>query len=133
MAVSGIVNASVRIRLTDMFSTSYGWLVVAKAVALLPLHAGAAGGVLLELLRTGRTAVTEERVDSGETPQVLLTCHRPARIADRLITCSAARFEIRSRSSSLTASTSWIAIRPFNPHRRSRMKPIATPFLSAVA
>lgn len=37
MAVSGIVNAGVRIRLTDLLSTSYGWLVVAKAVALVTL------------------------------------------------------------------------------------------------
>ena len=37
MAVSGIINAGVRIRLSDLFSTSYGWLVVAKAVALLTL------------------------------------------------------------------------------------------------
>jgi putative copper resistance protein D len=42
MAVSGIINAGVRIRLSDLFSTSYGWLVVAKAVALLTL--GVIGG-----------------------------------------------------------------------------------------
>jgi putative copper resistance protein D len=34
MAVSGVVNALVRIRLDDLVHTSYGWLVVGKAVAL---------------------------------------------------------------------------------------------------
>jgi putative copper resistance protein D len=34
MAVSGVVNALVRIRLEDLVHTSYGWLVVGKAVAL---------------------------------------------------------------------------------------------------
>ena len=37
MAASGIINAAVRIRLPDLFATHYGWLVVAKAVALLTL------------------------------------------------------------------------------------------------
>lgn len=37
MAVSGLVNAGVRIRLTDVFSTSYGLLVGAKVVALVTL------------------------------------------------------------------------------------------------
>ena len=37
MAASGIVNAAVRMRLADLFATHYGWLVVAKAVALLTL------------------------------------------------------------------------------------------------
>ena len=34
MAVSGVVNALVRIRLEDLVHTSYGWLVVAKAAML---------------------------------------------------------------------------------------------------
>ena len=37
----------------------------------------------LELLRAGRAAVAEECVTSGEVRQVLLTAHRPVRIADR--------------------------------------------------
>src|SRR5665647_1314877 len=37
----------------------------------------------LELLRTGRAAVTEECVNSGEARQILLTAHLPVRIADR--------------------------------------------------
>ena len=37
----------------------------------------------LELLRAGRTAVAEECVSVGEGKQVLLTVHRPVRIADR--------------------------------------------------
>src|SRR6202790_3508017 len=37
----------------------------------------------LELLRTGRPVVTEETVSNGPVKQVLLTAHRPVRIADR--------------------------------------------------
>ena len=37
----------------------------------------------LELLRSGRAAVLEEVVTSGQTKQVFLTSHRPVRIADR--------------------------------------------------
>jgi cyclic di-GMP phosphodiesterase Gmr len=37
----------------------------------------------LELLRSGRAAVAEECVTSGEVKQVFLTSHRPVRIADR--------------------------------------------------
>jgi cyclic di-GMP phosphodiesterase Gmr len=37
----------------------------------------------LELLRAGRAAVAEESVTRGELKQVLLTAHRPVRIADR--------------------------------------------------
>ena len=37
----------------------------------------------LELLRSGRAAVAEECVTSGEIKQVYLTTHRPVRIADR--------------------------------------------------
>ena len=37
----------------------------------------------LELLRSGRPAVAEESVTSGEAKQVFLTVHRPVRIADR--------------------------------------------------
>src|SRR5882757_527225 len=37
----------------------------------------------LELLRSGRAAVLEEAVVSGQTKQVFLTSHRPVRIADR--------------------------------------------------
>ncbi len=34
MALSGVINALVRIQLGDLFSTRYGWLIVAKATAL---------------------------------------------------------------------------------------------------
>ena len=34
MALSGIVNTVVRVRMPDLFATSYGWLVTAKVVAL---------------------------------------------------------------------------------------------------
>lgn len=37
----------------------------------------------IELLRTGRAAVTEESVSSGPAKQVFLTAHRPVRIAGR--------------------------------------------------
>lgn len=37
----------------------------------------------IELLRTGRPAVAEELVTSGQAKQVFLTAHRPVRIADR--------------------------------------------------
>ena len=37
----------------------------------------------IELLRTGRHAVAEECVASGQVNQVFLTTHRPVRIADR--------------------------------------------------
>jgi putative copper resistance protein D len=37
MALSGIVNAFVRVRLSDLFSNSYGWLIIAKTVALCTL------------------------------------------------------------------------------------------------
>ncbi|GAY15367.1 cytochrome c oxidase assembly protein [Mycobacterium sp. shizuoka-1] len=37
MALSGLINASVRMRISDLFTTEYGWLVVAKVVALCSL------------------------------------------------------------------------------------------------
>jgi putative copper resistance protein D len=37
MALSGVVNALIRVRLTDLLTTSYGWLVVGKVVALCAL------------------------------------------------------------------------------------------------
>ncbi|WP_127783512.1 cytochrome c oxidase assembly protein [Rhodococcus sp. X156] len=37
MAVTGVINASVRLPLSDLFTTTYGVLVLAKAVALLAL------------------------------------------------------------------------------------------------
>ena len=37
MAVSGTVNAGVRIRPADLFSTAYGWLIAAKVAALVVL------------------------------------------------------------------------------------------------
>ncbi|MDT5066511.1 MAG: hypothetical protein QOK02_2666 [Mycobacterium sp.] len=37
MALSGVVNAFVRVRPGDLFSSSYGWLIIAKAVALCTL------------------------------------------------------------------------------------------------
>lgn len=39
MALSGAINTVVRIRLSELFSTRYGWLVLAKVVALLVLGA----------------------------------------------------------------------------------------------
>ncbi|MGI9164485.1 MAG: cytochrome c oxidase assembly protein [Mycobacterium sp.] len=39
MALSGAINALLRLRPADLFSTSYGWLVVAKACALIALGA----------------------------------------------------------------------------------------------
>ena len=49
MAVSGVVNALVRIRLEDLVHTSYGWLVVCKAVALCLLGADGAFAFVGEL------------------------------------------------------------------------------------
>jgi cyclic di-GMP phosphodiesterase Gmr len=43
----------------------------------------------LELLRSGRPAVLEEAVNAGAARQVLLTSHRPVRIADRNLLLSA--------------------------------------------
>jgi putative copper resistance protein D len=37
MALSGVINALVRMRFSDLFATEYGWLVVAKIVALCSL------------------------------------------------------------------------------------------------
>jgi diguanylate cyclase (GGDEF)-like protein len=42
----------------------------------------------LELLRSGRVAIAEECVTSGEVKQVFLTTHRPVRIADRTLLLS---------------------------------------------
>jgi diguanylate cyclase (GGDEF)-like protein len=42
----------------------------------------------LELLRAGRSAVTEESVSGGQGNQVFLTAHRPVRIADRTLLLS---------------------------------------------
>jgi diguanylate cyclase (GGDEF)-like protein len=43
----------------------------------------------LELLRSGRAAVTEEAIGHGQHKQVLLTAHRPVRIAERSLLLSA--------------------------------------------
>ena len=48
-----------------------------------PSQAGDRRETCLELLRSGRAAVLEEAVTSGQTKQVFLTSHRPVRIADR--------------------------------------------------
>jgi cytochrome c oxidase assembly factor CtaG/putative copper export protein len=55
MAVSGVVNALVRIRLADLLRTEYGWLIVGKVIAL----------CLLGLIgwRQRRTAVVALRAD----------------------------------------------------------------------
>jgi diguanylate cyclase (GGDEF)-like protein/PAS domain S-box-containing protein len=42
----------------------------------------------LELLRSGRTAVTEEAVANGQNRQVLLTTHRPVRVGGRSLLLS---------------------------------------------
>ena len=57
MAISGAINALVRMRPADVFSTSYGWLVVAKTCALITL--GAIGW------RQRRAAVTALQADPG--------------------------------------------------------------------
>lgn len=57
MALSGAINALVRIRPAELFSTPYGWLVVAKAAALTVL--GVIGW------RQRRTAVTALQADPG--------------------------------------------------------------------
>ena len=53
------------------------------AAAPAPSQAGDRRETCLELLRSGRAAVLEEVVTSGQTKQVFLTSHRPVRIADR--------------------------------------------------
>ena len=53
------------------------------ATAAVPSQAGDRRETCLELLRSGRAAVLEEVVTSGQTKQVFLTSHRPVRIADR--------------------------------------------------
>jgi diguanylate cyclase (GGDEF)-like protein len=66
-------------------------LVNDAAAALLQLNAAAPAAsqpsdrreTCLELLRTGRPAILEETVASGQTKQVFLTSHRPVRIAER--------------------------------------------------
>ena len=55
MALSGGINALLRVRPADLFSTPYGWLVVVKACALIAL--GAIGW------RQRRTAVTALQAD----------------------------------------------------------------------
>lgn len=57
MTTSGIVNTVVRVRLPELFATSYGWLVVAKVVALLML--GTFGW------RQRRTTVAALQADPG--------------------------------------------------------------------
>ncbi|MGH6716412.1 MAG: putative bifunctional diguanylate cyclase/phosphodiesterase [Bradyrhizobium sp.] len=42
----------------------------------------------IALIRTGRSLVTEEYVDDGHSRQVMLTAHRPVRIADRQLLIS---------------------------------------------
>jgi len=42
----------------------------------------------LEFLRSGRPAIIEECVDDGHARQILLTAHRPVRIADRSLLIS---------------------------------------------
>lgn len=37
MAVSGLVNASIRIELDDLFTTRYGWIIIAKTVGVIVL------------------------------------------------------------------------------------------------
>lgn len=55
MTVSGIVNTLVRVRLSELFTTGYGWLIVGKVIALVVL--GGFGW------RQRRTAVTALQVD----------------------------------------------------------------------
>lgn len=55
IGLSGIINALIRVQLSDLFSTRYGWLLVGKATALLVL------GVLGYLQRRSAiTALSEE-------------------------------------------------------------------------
>ena len=58
-------------------------LLQMTAAAAAPSQAGDRRETCLELLRSGRAAVLEEAVTSGQTKQVFLTSHRPVRIADR--------------------------------------------------
>ncbi|MGI9125121.1 MAG: cytochrome c oxidase assembly protein [Mycobacterium sp.] len=65
MVLSGVVNTAVRIRPGDLFTTSYGWLVTAKVVAL----------VVLGLIgwRQRSTAVAALQSDAGaRTPLIRL-------------------------------------------------------------
>ena len=57
MAVTGVVNALVRIRLTELVRTEYGWLVIGKLVALCLL--GVVGW------RQRRTGIAALRADPG--------------------------------------------------------------------
>ncbi len=52
----------------------------------------------LEVLRSGRTAATEETITHGSVKQILLTTHRPVRIADRdlLLSSSADITELKA-------------------------------------
>lgn len=55
IGLSGIINALIRVQLSDLFTTRYGWLLVGKAIALLVL------GVLGYLQRRSAiTALSEE-------------------------------------------------------------------------
>ncbi|MGV0736926.1 cytochrome c oxidase assembly protein [Mycobacterium syngnathidarum] len=65
MAISGVLNALVRIQLPDLLRTSYGWLLVAKVVALTLL--GALGW------RQRRVSLSALAVDPGaRTPLIRL-------------------------------------------------------------
>ena len=60
MAVSGVINALIRVRPEDLFDTRYGWLVVGKAVALCVL------GVLgWQQRRRGVAALRDEPTARG--------------------------------------------------------------------
>lgn len=67
IGLSGIINALIRVQLSDLFTTRYGWLLVGKATALLIL------GVLGYLQRRSAiTALSEE--PQNRRPLIRLAC-----------------------------------------------------------
>lgn len=67
MAVSGVVNALVRVRPSDLFTSSYGWLIVAKVVALCVL-----GGIGWQQRRRGVAALARDPGDRGALMRLAL-------------------------------------------------------------
>ena len=68
MALSGVVNALVRIRPTDLFDNGYGWLVIAKASALCAL-----GVVGWRQRRSGVAALQSDPEARGPLIRLALT------------------------------------------------------------
>lgn len=68
MALSGVINALVRMPLSALFATEYGWLVVAKAVAL-----GLLGALGWRQRRTGVAALQKDPDARGPLIRLALT------------------------------------------------------------